>query len=392
MRVGLERRISRGFVAILIACGGLAGPAPEAWAQDPEEYSCGPTHQRDVQDIIRLRDPGARSNSADLSLDRALVITDFLRLRAEGNGGAAASLRGIDEGSLRRARDGGYVTPEVCAVVRFMHGYYARGKQAPDTRASERPSELQPERSPAPAPAPARVARRPSRQAPLPDVAAAAPERAREPVAAPPRPAPAAQAQAPSRREDEPEAKRSPRAQRPPPEPAPRATATAQATPSAPPPPQAAPAAPAQADAEQAVVVAALENERAALERRESEADAEVRRAAVVLIAEIEAQLKVPAYLSFRETRTEARKLSEEEIEVRQAASLRATERVQAILTRLSLEPVLREAVHASLGLEGRARIQDGIQRHLRNLPDEAQKNRTLTLWSELEAAAPKKR
>jgi hypothetical protein len=393
MRVGLERRISRGFVAILIACGGLAGPAPEAWAQDPEEYSCGPTHQRDVQDILRLRDPGARSNSADLSLDRALVITDFLRLRAEGNGGAAATLRGIDEASLRRARDGGYVTPEVCAVVRFMHGYYARGKQAPDARAREVPPEIQPERTPEPAPERARVARRPSRQEPLPDVAAAAPpERAQEPIAAPPRPEPAAQAPATPRREAEPEPKRSPRAPRPPPD---RGTATAKATSPAPPPTQPAPAepvAPAQADAEQAVLVAAIENERAALERRESEADAEVRRAALVLIAEMEAQLNVPAYLSFRETRTEARKLSEEEIEARQAASLRATDRVQAILTRLSLEPVLREAVHASLGVEGRARIEGGIQRQLKNLPDEAQRNRTLTLWSELEAAAPQKR
>ena len=59
------------------------------------------------------------------------------------------------------------------------------------------------------------------------------------------------------------------------------------------------------------------------------------------------------------------------------------------LLTRLNLEPNLRQAVQASLGFDGRRRVEEGIMRSLRNLPDAEQRARTLTLWSELEASAP---
>jgi len=373
MPVGVERRRSRRVFALGIALGWLAAPAPNAAAQepDPEEYSCGPSHQRDIQEILHLRDPGARSNSADLSLDRALVITDFLRLSAEGSSGPAGSLRGIDEAALRRARDGGYITPEVCAVVRFMHGYYARGQKPP--------VEAKPQ------PQPARIARRPQREEALPDVASA-------PAAQPERPpASAAAAAAPvrervARRDLQAEAKRSAAAQRPPPAQTPSEVASPIAA------PPATPTKPPPDPVAESIALAALENQRAERARVTAEADAEVRRAALVLIAEIDGQLKVPPYLSFRETRTEANKLSEDEVEARQAAALRATERLVAILTRLSVEPGLRDAVQVSLGPDGRARVENGIVRSLKNLPDDGQRSRALTLWSELEASASQKR
>jgi len=100
----------------------------------------------------------------------------------------------------------------------------------------------------------------------------------------------------------------------------------------------------------------------------------------------------VPRYLTFREARIEVPKLAADEIEARRAASVRATERIAALLATLKLAPSLREAVQASLGSQGRARFEDGILLSFKSIPDTEQRARVLALWNELEAAAVEKR
>ena len=124
----------------------------------------------------------------------------------------------------------------------------------------------------------------------------------------------------------------------------------------------------------------------------EPQVAASVRRDALAFIAEIDRELKVPPYLTFREVQIKVPMLARDELDQRQAASLRASERVVTLLNRLTVDPTLREAVQESLGPEGRARLEDGIQRAFKSVPDAEQRAGALDLWSELEASAKQKR
>ena len=338
-------RSSRRVLALAFTVVGLMR-APAAIAQE-KPYDCGPSHVSEVRETLRLRDPGAETSAGvrpgTLIMDRALIIEDFLRLREQG-GAVDSELQRVVQKRLRDARDSGRTTREVCAVVRFMHGYYqrTRGPRAP---ADGKPAEAPVQQAAA------------TQKSDTPDVAAA------------PRVKPARQPSAGAgvRRQELQRAVQTPRskrASRPPP-------ATAAAARRAP-----------------AADVASLDR---AERRRATEADADARRSARVLIAEIETQLEVPRYLTYREVRIEAATLARDELKQRQAASLRASERVVNVLTELSLDPALRDAVQRSLGTEGRARIEAGILHTFKSVPD-PQRERALRLWSELEALATSKR
>lgn len=119
--------------------------------------------------------------------------------------------------------------------------------------------------------------------------------------------------------------------------------------------------------------------------------DPAVQRIAQTVIQDIEDQLQVPRYLSFREARIEAQRLAEDDLKQRREQSLLASERIVALLETLKRVPVLRDAVHASLGAEGRARLEASILESFRSVPDE-ERARALSLWVELEAAAAEKR
>ena len=313
-----------------------------------------------MREILRFRDPGAAVSAVDhefeLGLDRALIIDEFLRVKAQESASLTDAVRGIDEALLRRMRDSGGVTAEVCAVVRFMHGYYSSGRRPPPGRAPDVPDVAA---GPPPLPAPS----------PSPELSDVIPP--------PPRPLRLARA---TRRPSEP-----------------RSTAPAQAPRAAPvaPVPSPKPQAPAKARAPAGVEVATLKRdlvERAERERIEAQEAAALRSTAQILITEMEGQLQVPRYLTFREARVETPELPGDELEARRQMSLRATERVVVLLTRLTSEPTLREAVQASLGPNGRARIERGIMQSFRSVPDARQRERAVRLWSELEASASVKR
>jgi hypothetical protein len=123
-----------------------------------------------------------------------------------------------------------------------------------------------------------------------------------------------------------------------------------------------------------------------------SVSDAEVRRIARTLIEDLQEQIDVPPYLSFRESRIQADEESEEEIRARRDAARQASERIVSLLATLRLVPPLREAVQSSLGVDGRARMEQAIVRSFQSLPDAAERERALKLWNELEAAAAEKR
>jgi hypothetical protein len=116
-----------------------------------------------------------------------------------------------------------------------------------------------------------------------------------------------------------------------------------------------------------------------------------VLRIAQNVISDIEQQLEVPRYLSFREARIEARSTSDEDLAQRREASLLASERIVALLETLRRIPALREAVQASLGTQGRARLEEGILRTFQSVPD-TERARALTLWVELESVALERR
>lgn len=95
-------------------------------------YSCGSAHTRQIEEVLRLRYPGAAHDAAvDVKraprFSRALVIEDFIRLRAAPNVRMPSAFRYIEPAFLELVRDSGRVTPEVCEVVRFMHEYYIGG-------------------------------------------------------------------------------------------------------------------------------------------------------------------------------------------------------------------------------------------------------------------------
>jgi hypothetical protein len=307
-----------------------------------------------VREILRFRDPGAPLPGTDdestLGLDRALIIDDFLRLKSMESASLTEAVRSVDEALLRRLRDSGEVTPEICAVVRFMHGFYAGGRRppgrAPDVAAG--PPVAQPAAPAVATPRPARDARA-TRELEL--------QRRRERQEQE-RQAARARAQREAARERE--------AERAAAEPAPLGE----------------------------VEVASIEPEsieRDERERRDAQT-AILRRAAQSLIAELEQQLRVPRYLSFREARTEAPDIASDELDERRRVSLRAAERTVALLTQLGSEPTLRDAVQVALGTDGRARLGKAITLAFKSVPDERQRERALRLWSELEAAARVKR
>jgi hypothetical protein len=147
------------------------------------------------------------------------------------------------------------------------------------------------------------------------------------------------------------------------------------------------------AEAVPSVDVASIDRaEVARVERERREAGARLERRAKELVAEIEDQLRVPAYLSFREARIQAPDLAADELDRRRGAALAAAERVLGVLVRLQSEPELRQVVQASLGTQGRARLETGILRSFKSVPDAEQRARVLRMWSELEAAASEKR
>jgi hypothetical protein len=335
--------LALGWLAAL-----AAGPAR---AHDPAEGTCGASHASDVREILRFRDPGAPLPGVDdestLGLDRALIIDDFLRLKSMESASLTEAVRSVDEALLRRLRDSGEVTPEICAVVRFMHGYYAGGRRppgrTPDVAAG--PVTGEPAAPAVATPRPARNARA-TRELEL--------QRRR------------------ARQEQERRAERA-RAQR-------EAERAAAAEPE--------PTLPEEVD------VASIEPEsieRDERERRDAQA-AILRSTAQSLIAELEQQLRVPRYLSFREARTEAPDIATDELEARRRVSLRAAERAVALLTQLGSEPTLRDAVQVALGTDGRARVEQAINLTFKSVPDARQRERVLRLWSELEAAARVKR
>ena len=86
------------------------------------------------------------------------------------------------------------------------------------------------------------------------------------------------------------------------------------------------------------------------------------------------------------------RKLLAVILEKRRQVSLRATERLVALLTQLNSEPSLREVVQTTLGPTGRARVGQGIRESFRSVPDAKQRERAMRLWSEVEASARVKR
>jgi len=119
-----------------------------------------------------------------------------------------------------------------------------------------------------------------------------------------------------------------------------------------------------------------------------AERNARLARVARHVIDDLEEQLRVPPYLSFREARVGARERTDEEVEQQRQASLRASERVLALLESLTRTPTLREAVLSSLGADGRARIGEGLTRSFHSLPEAEPGARALNLWGELEATA----
>ena len=301
------------------------------------EEVCGSDHAREVRQVMIARNPNSAGMTFEaesaLRFNRGLIIRDFLRLRAERPALIPEVVQAIDVARLRRDGDSGHVTADVCAVVRFMSEHYARPGQSADDylRGTDAWSE-------------------PVIEA-LPEVPF---------VPTPPRPRP-------------------PRLMRvamldvqPPPVEVEALALEPVAIAPEPEPVQLAEVGPAVSDPP-------------------AMPDPAVQRIAQTVIADIEDQLQVPRYLSFREARIEAERLAEDDLERRREQSLLASERIVALLETLKRVPVLRDAVHASLGTEGRARLEAGILASFRSVPDE-ERARALSLWVELEAAAAEKR
>jgi len=120
------------------------GPDLRAAGQDesraPEAEDCGPGHRRDVEAILKLRNPEAsgapRDPDSSLSLDRAVILTDFLRLQELDSPVLRGTpVRFVSGRLLRRQRETGRTSPEVCAVTAFMLQYYTA--RAGGTRVAE---------------------------------------------------------------------------------------------------------------------------------------------------------------------------------------------------------------------------------------------------------------
>jgi hypothetical protein len=396
--------------AVVAAFALVTAAAPAFGAAEAGIGACGPEHEREVREILKLRNPGARETvGGALWLDRALIVDDFLRLIAAHRAARVASpAPEIDDALLRRQRDTGLTTPEVCAVVRFMYAYYtsraaasARAQVAakPTTSepaADEELPEVPPERpvraraaepeptpapEPVPAPAPSAVAEAtpaPS-AAPAPPSTAAAPTQTPEPEPAPVEVAAPAVPQArpphpPLEVAEVPAARPEgeiPEVEIPPAVPLPRPALHAALV---------APAKPQGLDAPTRKEAETLRQERA-------RADAQIG-AALPWITEFEDQLAVPRYLSFRETRVETPELAEEELRLRREGSLRAMDRVVVLLSLMKDDAELRRAVHTTLGAQGRARLERSLLLTVQSVPDAAQGAWALRLWRNLELEA----
>jgi hypothetical protein len=115
----------------------------------PKDYSCGAAHRGRIEWILSMRYPGAVADSVDGGraprFSQALVIEDFLELKATVGPRATGTLGYIEDAFLRYVRDTGRVTPEVCEVVRFVYNYHLRAARAD---AATRPGEPEVSASP----------------------------------------------------------------------------------------------------------------------------------------------------------------------------------------------------------------------------------------------------
>jgi len=363
-------RVRFWWIAAAFALAASTAPVHSVAAQERSarstETDCGPAHDDQVREILRMRDPGALPDAGPardvLALDRALIIDDFLRLMAAQRRGARdAGLPNIDEGRLRQQRDSGRTTPEVCAVVRVMHAYYSARTRAesPAPTASAAPAErtaalpssvASPSTDPLPSTAriesagvPPSAARPPELSPSLPDVPAA----------------PAAEVAEPEVEEPI----------------VPRKRPAHPLVAFGPPLPPVAPAGSSPAEIE------------AAQRARNARVDEELR-AALPLITEMEDQLRVPRYLSFREARVKTPSVADEEILGRREAALRAMQRVVVLLSMMKDDPQLRRAVQTTLGPQGRARVETALLHSFRSVPDAEERTWALRLWYQLEALA----
>ena len=350
-----EARVARPAVVLctVLVAGTMLWPAgvPATLSMMPSEELCGPYHRTEVRQVMVARNPNARGPGLDaesaLRFNRGVIIRDFLRLRAERGTVVPQPVRDLDADRLRSVGDGGRLSAEACLVVRFMNGYYGDADPAPDAarfylRGDESTGLLV---DAAPQSTPNVV------------VAMAAPP------PPPPTPVPApAVALAPR-----PAVVRRLVGSEPPMVPAPR------------PEPPALPAV-------EAAPELAVPGRQSAIDG--VEVDARTARVAQGVIEELEAQLRVAPYLSFREARMAAGRLSEDELREQRVASLRASERVLSLLETLDRDPRLRDAVQSSLGSEGRARVEEHLLRAFRSLPDAEHRERALRTWDELESAA----
>jgi hypothetical protein len=399
----------------LVAAFALALPAAPAFGAAAQTGigACGPEHEREVREILKLRNPGARETvGGALWLDRALIVDDFLRLIAAHRAARVASpAPEIDDALLRRQRDTGLTTPEVCAVVRFMYAYYT-SRAAASARAqvaakpAAEPAEVETEELPEVPP------ERPVRAR----VAEPQPAPAPEPVPAPV-PSPVAEVTPAPRAEPAPPSAASAPAPSPEPAPAPveiAAPAVPQARPPHPPldvaeapaarpeppaalqEPEIPPAVPQRRPALHAALLAPAKpqgldaptrKEAETLRQERARADAQIG-AALPWITEFEDQLAVPRYLSFRETRVETPELAEEELRLRREASLRAMDRVVVLLSLMKDDVELRRAVHVTLGAQGRARLERSLLLTVQSVPDASQGAWALRLWRNLELEA----
>jgi hypothetical protein len=358
----VARRVSRRRSTLL--AGIVLCMAHSAAAQQPapalgSELICGPDHAAQVRRVMIARNPNAAANTArpsetELRFGRGLLIRDFARLRAERAAELPEAIRRIDPVQLRADGDAGRLTGDACAVVQFMSEYYGSSTPA-SARIYLRADEPALVRAtPAPAPAPAAT----PAETPLPAVSS-------PPL--PPRPRPdriaalvatdAAPAAAPVLPD------------------APPAPALAEPVPLADPTPL-----PASAPAAESAAFSPVPS------------DGGVRPVSLRLLTEIAAQLEVQPFLSFREERIRAARMSEDEVKHQREAALLATERIVSVLTTLQMVPALRTDVQLLLGRDGRARLEAGIVRTFEHVPDEKQRERVLELWNDLEAQAVEKR
>jgi len=146
-------RFTREVWVLCFALIGVALPLHQPAAKDgaalPQRYACEAAHRGRVEWILSQRFPGAAADAVDAArtprFSQALVIEDFLELKTTAGGDVPASLRYIDNAFLELVRDTGWVTPEVCEVVRFVHDYRMRAVRAQAAARAGEPELLPPD-------------------------------------------------------------------------------------------------------------------------------------------------------------------------------------------------------------------------------------------------------